>query len=81
MRSDENAGRRQEQTQLQEQRVSDADIEFQEQLIQEREGEIEQIEQGIVELNQIFKDIGTLVEEQQTFVGARLTFPSLMTGL
>ncbi|KAM0748282.1 t-SNARE [Meredithblackwellia eburnea MCA 4105] len=48
--------------------IADAEVEFREQLIQEREGEIEQIEQGIVELNQIFKDIGTLVNEQQSFV-------------
>lgn len=50
--------------------IPDSEVEFREQLIQEREGEIEQIEQGIVELNQIFKDIGTLVNDQQSFVGS-----------
>jgi hypothetical protein len=50
--------------------VSDAEVDFQEQLIQEREGEIEQIEQGITELNQIFKDLGQIVGEQQSMIGA-----------
>ncbi|GAA6021078.1 hypothetical protein JCM10207_003356 [Rhodosporidiobolus poonsookiae] len=48
--------------------VSDGDIDFQEQLIQEREGEIAQIEQGITELNQIFKDLGQIVGEQQSMI-------------
>ncbi|BGP15596.1 hypothetical protein JCM10213_004113 [Rhodosporidiobolus nylandii] len=48
--------------------IPDSDIEFQEQLIQEREGEIAQIEQGITELNQIFKDLGQIVGEQQSMV-------------
>ncbi|GAA6064661.1 hypothetical protein JCM10212_002134 [Sporobolomyces blumeae] len=48
--------------------LHDADLEFQEQLIQEREGEIEQIEQGITELNQIFKDLGQIVGEQQSMI-------------
>ncbi|GAA5838239.1 hypothetical protein JCM11251_003438 [Rhodosporidiobolus azoricus] len=48
--------------------VADGDIDFQEQLIQEREGEIAQIEQGITELNQIFKDLGQIVGEQQSMI-------------
>ncbi|KAL7338316.1 t-SNARE, partial [Rhodotorula toruloides] len=48
--------------------ISDADVDFQEQLIQEREGEIAQIEQGITELNQIFKDLGQIVGEQQSMI-------------
>ncbi|GAA6041075.1 hypothetical protein JCM8097_004707 [Rhodosporidiobolus ruineniae] len=48
--------------------LQDADLDFQEQLIQEREGEIEQIEQGITELNQIFKDLGQIVGEQQSMI-------------
>lgn len=48
--------------------INDADLQFQEQLIQEREGEIEQIEQGITELNQIFKDLGQIVGEQQSMI-------------
>ncbi|BGP47778.1 hypothetical protein JCM10450v2_003643 [Rhodotorula kratochvilovae] len=43
-------------------------IDFQEWLIQEREGEIEQAEQGITELNQIFKDLGQTVGEQQSMI-------------
>uniref|UniRef100_A0A0K3CGS8 FGENESH: predicted gene_9.106 protein n=1 Tax=Rhodotorula toruloides TaxID=5286 RepID=A0A0K3CGS8_RHOTO len=50
------------------QQISDADADFQEQLIQEREGEIAQIEQGITELNQIFKDLGQIVGEQQSMI-------------
>ncbi|BGP07614.1 SNAP receptor [Rhodotorula toruloides] len=50
------------------QQISDADVDFQEQLIQEREGEIAQIEQGITELNQIFKDLGQIVGEQQSMI-------------
>ncbi|ORY92432.1 t-SNARE, partial [Leucosporidium creatinivorum] len=48
--------------------IPDSEVEFQEQLIQEREGEIEQIEQGITELNQIFKDLGQIVGEQQSMI-------------
>ncbi|CEQ40290.1 SPOSA6832_01881 [Sporobolomyces salmonicolor] len=48
--------------------IQDSEVEFQEQLIQEREGEIEQIEQGITELNQIFKDLGQIVGEQQSMI-------------
>lgn len=58
--------------------VPDAEVEFQEQLIQEREGEIEQIEQGITELNQIFKDLGQIVGEQQSMIG-ELCCPDLST--
>ena len=49
--------------------IPDSEVEFQEQLIQEREGEIEQIEQGITELNQIFRDLGQIVGEQQSMIG------------
>jgi len=58
--------------------IQDADLEFQEQLIQEREGEIEQIEQGITELNQIFKDLGQIVGEQQSMIGT-LSFSSFLS--
>lgn len=44
--------------------VPDSEVEFQEQLIQEREGEIEEIEQGITELNQIFRDLAQIVGDQ-----------------
>ena len=57
---------RQLQTQIE--GIPDSELEFQEQLIQEREGEIEQIEQGISELNQIFKDLGQIVTEQGSMI-------------
>lgn len=44
--------------------MSDAEIEYQEQLISEREGEIAQIEAGITELNQIFGDLAVIVSQQ-----------------
>jgi hypothetical protein len=44
----------------------DNEIEYNEALITEREGEIQEIEQGITELNEIFRDLGTLVNEQET---------------
>jgi syntaxin 7 len=44
----------------------DNEIEFNETLISEREGEIQGIEQGITELNEIFRDLGMLVNEQES---------------
>lgn len=49
--------------------VPDSEVEYQEQLIEEREGEIRQIESGIHELNDIFRDLGTIVHEQQSMLG------------
>ncbi|KAJ1721862.1 hypothetical protein LPJ53_003682 [Coemansia erecta] len=46
--------------------VLDNDVAYNEALISEREGEIHEIEQGIVELNEIFRDIGSMVTEQQS---------------
>ncbi|ORX84005.1 t-SNARE [Basidiobolus meristosporus CBS 931.73] len=46
----------------------DNDIEFNENLIAEREVEIREIEQGITELNEIFRDLGTIVNEQQSLL-------------
>lgn len=55
----------QSQTQAQAPRLLDtAEIEFNESLITERETEIQNIEQGITELNEIFRDLGTMVNEQ-----------------
>ncbi|PWN36756.1 t-SNARE [Meira miltonrushii] len=58
----------QQQLQQQEQRQSNepsqAEIEFQETLIAERESEIREIESGIQELNEIFRDLGHIVQEQ-----------------
>lgn len=44
----------------------DSEIEYNELLISEREGEIQNIEQGINELNEIFRDMGMLVNEQES---------------
>jgi hypothetical protein len=44
----------------------DNEIEYNEALITEREGEIQEIEHGITELNEIFRDLGTLVNEQES---------------
>jgi len=54
----------QQQQQVQSQQLSPSDLAFQESLIQERETEIREIETGIHELNEIFRDLGTLVVEQ-----------------
>lgn len=47
-----------------------AEIEFQETLIAERENEIREIESGIHELNEIFRDLGHIVQEQGGMIGA-----------
>lgn len=57
------------QVQRQADLVPDSELEYQEQVIQEREGEIREIEAGIVELNEIFRDLGTIVTEQQSMLG------------
>lgn len=54
---------RQRQVQLE---ALDSEIEYNELLITEREGEIQNIEQGITELNEIFRDMGMLVNEQES---------------
>jgi t-SNARE complex subunit (syntaxin) len=57
------------QTQRQSDLIPDSELEYQEQVIQEREGEIREIEAGVVELNEIFRDLGTIVTEQQSMLG------------
>lgn len=57
------------QEQEQEQQVNQNDINYQRELIQEREMEIQGIEQGIEELNEIFTDLSTIVAEQGTIIG------------
>ena len=62
------AGEQQAQQQLQRQTsprlLDNAELEFNEALIEEREAEITNIEQGITELNEIFRDLGTMVRQQ-----------------
>ena len=50
--------------------LSNSEIELNEQLIEEREQEIQGIEQGILELNEIFRDLATIVVEQGSALGA-----------
>ena len=50
-------------------RVSAQELEFQETMIAERESEIREIETGIHELNDIFRDLGTIVEQQGGLIG------------
>ncbi|KAI0345639.1 t-SNARE [Trametopsis cervina] len=54
----------QRQAQLLQQSLSPQELIYQESVIQEREAEIREIETGIHELHQIFRDLGTLVQEQ-----------------
>ncbi|PIL35189.1 transporter [Ganoderma sinense ZZ0214-1] len=54
----------QRQAQILQTQLSPQELAFQESLIQEREAEIREIETGIHELHEIFRDLGTLVQEQ-----------------
>lgn len=44
------------------------DVDFQEMLINEREDDIRNIEQGINDINEIFRDLGTMVTEQGVMI-------------
>ncbi|KAG1814075.1 t-SNARE [Suillus variegatus] len=52
------------QAQLLQTQLSPHELAYQESLIQEREAEIQEIESGIHELSEIFRDLGTLVNQQ-----------------
>lgn len=60
---------------------------FQESLIQEREEDIREIEAGIVELSQIFRDLGTIVQQQGGMIGEdppviiEFAYPQLMVSI
>ncbi|KAJ3030798.1 UNVERIFIED_CONTAM: hypothetical protein HDU68_007715 [Siphonaria sp. JEL0065] len=43
----------------------DMEVEYNESLIQEREQDLQNIERSIIEVNEIFRDLGTIVGEQQ----------------
>ena len=60
----------QRQAQIFQTQLSPQELAFQESLIQEREAEIQEIETGIHELHEIFRDLGTLVQEQGGMLGA-----------
>lgn len=63
---DDGASPQQQQQQQQQQvRLADqSEVDFQESLIIERESEIRQIEQSVGELNELFRDVATMVHEQ-----------------
>ncbi|KAJ8586454.1 t-SNARE [Rhizopogon salebrosus TDB-379] len=63
-RDDSAASPQQRQAQLMHSQLSPHELAYQESLIQEREAEIEEIESGIHELAEIFRDLGTLVNQQ-----------------
>jgi SNARE domain len=55
----------QQQLQMDEPRLAEqSEVDFQENLIIERESEIRNIEQGVSELNELFRDVATIVREQ-----------------
>jgi syntaxin 7 len=45
------------------------DITFNESMIQQRDVEITEIEQNIIQIHEIFRDLGTIVTEQQPLLG------------
>lgn len=59
----------QRQAQILQTQLSPHELAYQESLIQEREGDIREIETGIHELAEIFRDLGTLVHEQGGMLG------------
>jgi DNA-directed RNA polymerase subunit K/omega len=69
------------QAQAQVQQLAPAEMLHQEQLIQERESEIRDIESGIHELHEIFRDINTLVLQQGDQLGTHPLPPRCMRAL
>jgi t-SNARE complex subunit (syntaxin) len=63
----------QRQAQIFQTQLSSAELAHQETLIQEREHEIREIETGIHELHEIFRDLGTIVQEQGEMIGSQST--------
>ncbi|KAK2465314.1 hypothetical protein APHAL10511_002668 [Amanita phalloides] len=58
----------QRQAQILQSQMSPHELAYQESLIQEREAEIREIETGIHELSEIFRDLGTLVNQQGSMI-------------
>lgn len=54
--------------------VVDNELEYNESMIVQREEEIREIESGITELNEIFRDLGTMVYEQGSMLGKFILF-------
>ncbi|CAB39138.2 Syntaxin pep12 [Schizosaccharomyces pombe] len=63
--SNNSSGQRQPLT---ESKISNSQLEYQQRLINERQGEIENLTQGINELNEIFRDLSTIINEQGELV-------------
>lgn len=63
------------QEQEHQQLLNQQELDYQQSLIQEREAEIQGIESGIEELNEIFTDLSAIVNEQGTIVGKYFFFP------
>ncbi|RKF57604.1 Syntaxin pep12 [Golovinomyces cichoracearum] len=61
---DSEEGQKQQQTQEQLRLASQDEVDFQDSLIIEREAEIRNIEQGVTELNELFRDVAHIVNEQ-----------------
>ncbi len=70
----------QRQAQLLQHQLSPHELAYQESLIQEREAEIREIETGIHEITEIFRDLGTLVDQQGTMIGTYYCRLSCFTG-
>lgn len=66
------SGEGQQQRQLLEEPAlaEQSEVDFQENLIIEREGEIRQIEQSVGELNELFRDVAHLVQDQGQMLDA-----------
>lgn len=60
--------------------LAENEIAFNEAIIEEREQGIQEIQQQIGEVNEIFKDLAVLVHEQGTMIG-NLSLPSLVSSL
>lgn len=67
----------QRQAQILQSQLSPHELAYQESLIQEREAEIREIETGIHELSEIFRDLGTLVTQQGSMIGTFRTRQAL----
>jgi syntaxin 7 len=67
-RREEPSSPEQRQAQLLQSQLSPHELAYQESLIHEREAEIREIETGIHELAEIFRDLGTLVNQQGSMI-------------
>jgi len=71
-------GQRPPRQQQRMQLLNSSEIASNEQLIEERETEIQGIEHGIQELNEIFRDLATIVVEQGALIGRQSLAPAML---